>query len=283
VGECADPKISDSPSTCVKEKDFWKIEDCDSCVSSGYVWAMGGCLKSCSMAADSSCWEDVEGCNAMRKGEQASLKCKKAQSCLDCMDAGPNCVYNEYSNKCYIANPFWTHRNEVVREKKMCHRKGGGVDNKGCRASAGYIYCKSLSKCVRPWETKCPSTEVPYCDKLGIMEKYCGSVEGCLLKCKCREGQRMTLGSQGSRSQHALCVGTGEKRRMKMRRKRKAMRRKRKTMRRKRMKLRRKRMKTRRKRMTKRKKRMKMRKRKRGDDEMDIEEIDMINEDVHFL
>jgi hypothetical protein len=29
---------------------------------------------------------------------------------------------------------------------------GGDADEHGCRASAGYQYCKSLGECVRPWE-----------------------------------------------------------------------------------------------------------------------------------
>lgn len=32
---------------------------------------------------------------------------------------------------------------------------GGDSDEHGCKASAGYIWCEKLQKCIRPWEEKC--------------------------------------------------------------------------------------------------------------------------------
>jgi len=34
---------------------------------------------------------------------------------------------------------------------------GGQVDNGGCYTGAGYSYCVTLARCVRPWETPCPA------------------------------------------------------------------------------------------------------------------------------
>jgi len=34
---------------------------------------------------------------------------------------------------------------------------GGDRDSHGCIPSAGYMWCEVLQKCVRPWETPCPS------------------------------------------------------------------------------------------------------------------------------
>jgi len=54
----------------------------------------------------------------------------------------------------------------------------------------------------------CPNREVKYCDQLITVQNprvFCGSVEDCLWRCKCREGQKMTVGAEGSRSAHAVC------------------------------------------------------------------------------
>jgi len=36
----------------------------------------------------------------------------------------------------------------------------GGVSNNGCYGSAGYTWCDSLQKCIRPWESSCPTMPV---------------------------------------------------------------------------------------------------------------------------
>lgn len=36
---------------------------------------------------------------------------------------------------------------------------GGDRDEHGCIPSAGYQWCDTLNKCVRPWETPCPTPE----------------------------------------------------------------------------------------------------------------------------
>ena len=33
---------------------------------------------------------------------------------------------------------------------------GGDRDNHGCIKSAGYKWCRSLQKCIKPWEQGCP-------------------------------------------------------------------------------------------------------------------------------
>jgi len=35
---------------------------------------------------------------------------------------------------------------------------GGQTDNGGCLVGAGYSFCAALGRCVRPWETPCPSS-----------------------------------------------------------------------------------------------------------------------------
>jgi hypothetical protein len=32
---------------------------------------------------------------------------------------------------------------------------GSDLDEYGCKASAGYIWCEELQRCIRPWETEC--------------------------------------------------------------------------------------------------------------------------------
>ena len=36
---------------------------------------------------------------------------------------------------------------------------GGDSDSHGCIASAGYIWCQTLNKCIRSWEENCTSAE----------------------------------------------------------------------------------------------------------------------------
>ena len=38
---------------------------------------------------------------------------------------------------------------------------GSQTDSHGCKPSAGYVWCPALGKCVRPWETACPSSAPP--------------------------------------------------------------------------------------------------------------------------
>jgi len=38
---------------------------------------------------------------------------------------------------------------------------GGDRDAHGCIGSAGYVWCDSLSQCIRPWETNCTSSAMP--------------------------------------------------------------------------------------------------------------------------
>lgn len=34
---------------------------------------------------------------------------------------------------------------------------GGDKDVHGCLIAAGYSWCQTLNKCLRPWETPCPT------------------------------------------------------------------------------------------------------------------------------
>eukprot|EP00873_Tetraselmis_striata_P029731 jgi/Tetstr1/449995/TSEL_037047.t1 len=38
---------------------------------------------------------------------------------------------------------------------------GNDVDENGCRASAGQVWCSSTSSCIRPWEVDCPDATLP--------------------------------------------------------------------------------------------------------------------------
>lgn len=39
---------------------------------------------------------------------------------------------------------------------EKCEELVGDRDEHGCIPSAGYVWCESLGKCIRPWETECP-------------------------------------------------------------------------------------------------------------------------------
>lgn len=59
---------------------------------------------------------------------------------------------------------------------------GGSTDTHGCLVGAGYQWCDSLQKCVRVWETPCPTTateRAPNCAEtldLLISEGKCAGV-----------------------------------------------------------------------------------------------------------
>mmetsp|Transcript_7986 Transcript_7986/g.20304 ORF Transcript_7986/g.20304 Transcript_7986/m.20304 type:complete len:217 (-) Transcript_7986:44-694(-) len=38
---------------------------------------------------------------------------------------------------------------------------GDDMDENGCRASAGQVWCSSTSSCIRPWEVDCPDATLP--------------------------------------------------------------------------------------------------------------------------
>ena len=38
---------------------------------------------------------------------------------------------------------------------------GGERDVRGCLSSAGYSWCPSLQRCIRPWQDECPGTQCP--------------------------------------------------------------------------------------------------------------------------
>ena len=45
---------------------------------------------------------------------------------------------------------------------------GNDTDEHGCKGSAGYVWCESLQKCIRPWETECPKTIED------VAQEFCG-------------------------------------------------------------------------------------------------------------
>jgi len=44
---------------------------------------------------------------------------------------------------------------------------GGSLDLHGCCISCGYSFCEALNKCIRIWETECPSHR-----RLGDLDSY---------------------------------------------------------------------------------------------------------------
>lgn len=44
---------------------------------------------------------------------------------------------------------------------KVIPSSGGDSDANGCKSSAGYSWCETKRKCLRPWEEKCDSSSPP--------------------------------------------------------------------------------------------------------------------------
>ena len=68
-----------------------------------------------------------------------------------------------------------------AHQAAMNNMYGGDTDSHGCKPSAGYSWCESLQKCVRPWETPCPiggNTDAHGC-YTSAGYQWCDSLKKC--------------------------------------------------------------------------------------------------------
>lgn len=78
----------------------------------------------------------------------------------------PSGRHHGHRNRWGCKNSQWGCCNDGITTKKdpwgsNCtgrhhNRYGGDRDKHGCIGSAGYKWCHSLKKCIRPWEQSCP-------------------------------------------------------------------------------------------------------------------------------
>lgn len=62
---------------------------------------------------------------------------------------------------------------------------GGQQDAHGCLTGAGYTWCESLGKCVRPWEEQCPPASIggekdAHGCLIGAGETWCATLGKCI-------------------------------------------------------------------------------------------------------
>ncbi len=71
----------------------------------------------------------------------------------DCAAAGYP-VMESYPRRCTADGQTFT---EIINNSDVI--LGGDEDEHGCIGSAGYIWCESSQKCIRPWEEDCPAND----------------------------------------------------------------------------------------------------------------------------
>jgi hypothetical protein len=117
VGACADEKIADAPSTCVKKTEPLSCKDC---VAAGRSWQIGTCNPSADcMVMDVGCFQDSDSCATWDKQQAQSKVCPQKQDCKSCAETD-GCLWARTGKECFMGADYWGPPEDVSRTLDEC-------------------------------------------------------------------------------------------------------------------------------------------------------------------